>query len=298
MGGILWSDTNKAGTPEHKARGELLAFVHSKFPTIRYKRSRTAKGRDGQPVDLLSVHFQKLCQNARAKLGRKGAGAAPAEASSAPQAEGTTQAALEQDGTTQAALEHEGAAQAALEQEGGRSAASSGGGTADAVSSPAGAQADQREGRVPLEVRVACRCGAVQLRGAWAPTRVYCCHCTQCQSLTGSDYAHLAWFHPGQLKREDSDGAILRWRSGDSTPLWFSCATCHSRTFALRFDPDNPASVLRMVIGVGSVIRGNPRDPNPWAPQEHIFYANRAVNITDGKPKWRRHSGTKRMEES
>lgn len=46
--------------------------MHSKFPAIRYKRSKTAKGRDGQPVDLLSVQFQKLCQNARAKLARQG----------------------------------------------------------------------------------------------------------------------------------------------------------------------------------------------------------------------------------
>lgn len=81
----------------------------------------------------LIVQYEQACAG-------PGAVAAPAEASSAPQAEGTTQAALEQKGTTQAALEQKGTTQAALEPEGGRSAASSGGVTADAVSSPAGAQ--------------------------------------------------------------------------------------------------------------------------------------------------------------
>lgn len=51
---------------------DLLSFVHSRFPSIRHRKSDKV-GRDGKPKDLLAVQFHALCQKTRAKLGRRGA---------------------------------------------------------------------------------------------------------------------------------------------------------------------------------------------------------------------------------
>ena len=50
-----------------------------------------------------------------------------------------------------------------------------------------------------------------------------------------------------QLAVVEGQDSLAVWRGGGSALQWHCCAVCHSRLFALRFDPDNPATVMRKV---------------------------------------------------
>lgn len=60
-----------------------------------------------------------------------------------------------------------------------------------------------------------------------------------------------------QLAVVAGEDSLAVWRGGGSALQWHCCAVCHSRLFALRFDPDSPATVMRKV-GMPAVVMPTP----------------------------------------
>ncbi len=82
-----------------------------------------------------------------------------------------------------------------------------------------------------MRVHGQCHCGAVQLTAEVLPSRVFVCHCTDCQVLTGSAFRVVAPVVPDSLKVQGvvkgyartADSGAVRWQyfcPGCGTPLY------------------------------------------------------------------------------
>lgn len=71
-----------------------------------------------------------------------------------------------------------------------------------------------------------CECGQVRYRVVGEPIFVSCCHCRQCQKLTGSAFALNAWFEADRIELTKGGGDLLAVEQGAtrcpgcSTLLW------------------------------------------------------------------------------
>jgi len=90
-----------------------------------------------------------------------------------------------------------------------------------------------------------CQCGAVRYKIAGPPVTVYACHCTECQTQSGSAFA-MAAVIPKESFRF-TKGSPARWTRqigpDRKTDCWF-CAACGTRVVHV---PGGEASPIRNV---------------------------------------------------
>jgi len=123
-----------------------------------------------------------------------------------------------------------------------------------------------------------CECGDVRYRITGAPIVVNCCHCRDCQRITGSAFAINAMIETGRVevnKGEAQKSSLEREGSGD-THAW-RCGHCQTLLYA-----DHPmfGDAMRFVR-VGTLDEGE-RLP----PQAHFFVRSKHpwVTIPEGLP--------------
>jgi len=114
------------------------------------------------------------------------------------------------------------------------------------------------------EYKGSCLCGAVTYQADVAPRYRFNCHCRDCQKITGSAYAPIAFFHQSELKIQ---GELKYFESlGLSGKLIRRafCVTCGSQMFGL------PELVPEMI----SIRAGTLDQPNLYRPQAECFVSH------------------------
>ena len=78
-----------------------------------------------------------------------------------------------------------------------------------------------------------CQCGAVRYTAQPSmPSHIYACHCTECQSQTGSACAVHQWMQPHDLKIEGQLIEGRRTKADGATLSIFGCPNCLSRIYS------------------------------------------------------------------
>ncbi|KXJ93372.1 glutathione-dependent formaldehyde-activating, GFA [Microdochium bolleyi] len=109
------------------------------------------------------------------------------------------------------------------------------------------------------------------------------CHCRDCQSLHGAPFQWAAVFHKEDLHFEKGAEGLAFYNTADKQthhklPCKVSCAYCHTPIM------DEGRKMVLMFPGIIKV--EDPEHKKYFDPQCHIFYKQRIVDISDGKPKW------------
>src|SRR4029078_11568218 len=90
-----------------------------------------------------------------------------------------------------------------------------------------------------------CTCGAVRYRLTFAPMFVHCCHCTSCQTETGSAFVINALIESDRVetRKGAAEPVLTRSESGRGQQIW-RCPACH---VALWSNYGGATDVLRFV---------------------------------------------------
>ncbi|PBP23167.1 hypothetical protein BUE80_DR005815 [Diplocarpon rosae] len=127
-----------------------------------------------------------------------------------------------------------------------------------------------------------CHCGKVRYQICREkPLKAKFCHCGTCRRIHGAPFQHAAIFNKSDINflRGHHD---LRWYdSSEKTtrhklPCKVSCAYCGSLIM------DEGRKMILLFPG-GLDDAGVGRE---WGAECHMFYADRAVDVNDGLPKW------------
>lgn len=109
--------------------------------------------------------------------------------------------------------------------------------------------------------RATCSCGQLRLTVEGEPSRVWVCHCKECQRRTGAVFGNMARFGRGQITIH---GAAKAWtRTGDSGNKLTSsfCPNCGSTIF---FESEAAPDFVAVAVG-------NFSDPNFPAPTISVW---------------------------
>lgn len=119
-----------------------------------------------------------------------------------------------------------------------------------------------------------CLCGAVTYRTSGEPVRVGLCHCAMCRKSTGSAYAAVAVFEPGQVavQGETARFTARRWERR-------FCPGCGTQLF-----------VASEADGILDVMLGTLDDPGAFVPTYEIHCAA-ALPWTPRDPAWLCYAG-------
>ena len=124
-----------------------------------------------------------------------------------------------------------------------------------------------------------CRCGRLRYQVVGKPRAVNCCHCRDCQRLTGSVFAVNAVYPTAQLELLGSEWSERDMVVDPDGARSWRCVDCGVLLFA-----DHPAfaDALRFVR-VGTLDAGE-----CLAPDAHYFVRSKHpwVVIPDGVPSW------------
>lgn len=104
-----------------------------------------------------------------------------------------------------------------------------------------------------------CECGAVRYRVTGAPAAVNCCHCRDCQRISGSAFALNAMFETGKVEVVAGTPIVVDLERGGSgrTRAW-RCGICATLLYA-----DHPmfGDAMRFVR-VGTLDEGDTLPPD------------------------------------
>lgn len=116
--------------------------------------------------------------------------------------------------------------------------------------------------KVSLPLDGGCQCGAVRYRLNAAPLMIYCCHCTNCQKITGSAFVLSATVFEAAFEFVEGTPKKTEWKSdaGNSRYGWF-CSDCGCRI----------AHGQTPSIGVLSLRAGTFDDTSWVEPSGHIW---------------------------
>ena len=121
-----------------------------------------------------------------------------------------------------------------------------------------------------------CTCGTVRYRLNRAPMFIHCCHCTSCQTETGSAFVINALIESSEVETLAGDPmpVMTPSESGRGQQVW-RCPTCH---VALWSNYGGSKDVLRFVR-VGTL-----DEPGDVPPDIHIYTRSKLpwVRIPDG----------------
>jgi hypothetical protein len=134
-----------------------------------------------------------------------------------------------------------------------------------------------------------CTCGAVRYRLTDAPMFVHCCHCTKCQTETGSAFVLNALIESDRV--ETIAGApepvMIPTESGRGQNVW-RCPDCR---VALWSNYGGAADLLRFVR-IGTL-----DDPGALAPDVHIYTRSKLpwVRLPEGIPAFEAYYDSKAL---
>ena len=128
------------------------------------------------------------------------------------------------------------------------------------------------------ELNGGCACGEVRYRLTSAPMFVHCCHCTSCQTETGSAFVINALIESERVEtmKGEAEPVMTPSESGRGQQIW-RCPACH---VALWSNYGGAKDVLRFVR-VGTL-----DTPATLLPDIHIYTRSKLpwVALPDGVP--------------
>ena len=98
-----------------------------------------------------------------------------------------------------------------------------------------------------LQVSGACHCGAVRLEAEVNASKVFVCHCADCQVLTGSAFRVVVPAVPGSLRVEGAVKEYARTADSGAVRLQVFCPECGTPLLA-RSAEANGLSTLRVGV--------------------------------------------------
>jgi len=115
------------------------------------------------------------------------------------------------------------------------------------------------------------------------PKGSHFCHCDTCQKLHGSAMHWSVVIPKNEVLFTCSPEKISFYRTEDQRtvrelPAKLSCARCHSPI------ADEGRNMMLMYPSTWDFEKTE--DRAPFMPERHIFYAQRAIDVEDGKDKW------------
>ncbi|KAK0123863.1 hypothetical protein ONS95_008856 [Cadophora gregata] len=129
-----------------------------------------------------------------------------------------------------------------------------------------------------------CHCGKVMYQlGRERPLASKFCHCSTCQRIHGAPFQHAAIFKKTDINFLKGHHDLQWYDSTEKTtrhklPCKVSCAFCGSWIMD---------EGRRMILLFPGLIDFKDREERErFAPECHMFYENRVVDINDGLPKW------------
>jgi len=130
-----------------------------------------------------------------------------------------------------------------------------------------------------MSITGGCRCGSVRyVLNIEAPPTVYACHCTDCQTWSGSAFAENFLVRSEAL---EVNGALVSWdyiSPSGAQGVQNYCGTCHTRIF----------NTNSRAPGMTNVRAGTLDQSNQLSPVAHIWVASKQpwVAIPAGIPTW------------
>ncbi|EGY17462.1 uncharacterized protein VDAG_01144 [Verticillium dahliae VdLs.17] len=134
-------------------------------------------------------------------------------------------------------------------------------------------------------LRGSCHCGQVVYHlSRDRPLASKYCHCTDCQTLHGAPFQWAAIFEKHHVAFDRGVEGLAFYSAADKEPAHglpckVSCARCGSRIM------DEGRNMVLLFPALVE-FEGDEEVKANFAPEMHIFYTRRVVDITDGKPKW------------
>jgi hypothetical protein len=78
-----------------------------------------------------------------------------------------------------------------------------------------------------------CSCGAVRYRLTVKPLIVHCCHCRDCQRITGSAFVVNVWIERGFVELLSGEPKTFQLKGGSGQPhTVFFCGDCGSHVWS------------------------------------------------------------------
>jgi len=126
-------------------------------------------------------------------------------------------------------------------------------------------------------MRGGCSCGAVTYRLTDAPMIVHCCHCSWCQTETGSAFVINAVIERGRLEVEGDPDAVMTPSASGKGQEIFRCTECRVALWSHYSSAGRKAAFVRV---------GTMEHPGDCAPDVHIFTSTKLpwVTLSDGVP--------------
>ena len=92
-----------------------------------------------------------------------------------------------------------------------------------------------------------CHCGAVRLTAEVQPSRVFVCHCTDCQVLTGSAFRVVVPVESGSLRVQGTAKGYARTADSGAVRWQFFCPGCGTPVYA---GPPDGSGLVTVRVGV------------------------------------------------
>lgn len=121
-----------------------------------------------------------------------------------------------------------------------------------------------------------CACGAVRYRVGVAPLFVHCCHCTECQTQTGSAFVLNALVEGDQVTVTHGEPVpvLTPSASGRGQEIW-RCPTCHVALWSHYATRGRKVAFVRV---------GTLDDPAACPPDVHIFTRSKLPWVVLDRP--------------
>ena len=130
------------------------------------------------------------------------------------------------------------------------------------------------------EIAGGCRCGEVRYRlTAEAMPPVYCCHCLDCQTWSGSAFSQQALVREGQIVLVHGEPAVFaRTNESGAVSTQTLCGACHTRLWNINSSRPGMAVVRAGTLDASATL----------VPRAHIWTTRKQpwIVIADGVPAW------------
>jgi hypothetical protein len=141
-----------------------------------------------------------------------------------------------------------------------------------------------------MKVDGACHCGAITVEGEIDPERVTICHCTDCQTGTGSAFRVSVPVAGKAFKMAGQPSTYVKTTAENGNPrINAFCPTCGSPIYSSAPGDDPPESYMLRV--------GILRQRDQLTPRRQIWFRSAQAWITDigGVPKEEKQTGTSHL---
>lgn len=141
----------------------------------------------------------------------------------------------------------------------------------------------------PVKWQAKCQCGQVTYKiSREKPLKAKYCHCRGCQVMHGAPFQWAAIFHKSDLTFDRGAHGLSFYSSAHSTreyevPTKVSCSFCRT---PIMDEGRNVCLIFPEAIVAGDSDKERQGWREAFAPDCHIFYDKRCIEILDGKTKW------------